>query len=404
MESKKINKKYQNFLIVKITFSVLLPLIIYSSYTNPNLQNNHKEFQEIFTINIGSKGNISKSFEKVFDLDNKKLYSISYPEKTSFGYFYQNFNNLAELNVTKRTDLTEEIKQKLEKNITLDANKIYTLISFYIKKVEMNIENKKKLKVKEKYQNQLRKIEQLNNSVDKKKEINKILEQIGFYVPNQISYGGRIDITLEQNKNDIQIHESDVKKIFNFSSNSFLLKMQKKFKLKSSAYNVIGGIKDYFLKEKNLDKWSKSIGHDNSEIIFYNNIETINNFFDNDLKKKFIDDYKLYKGYKFTNGKYYGSLKKGKKEGFGKFEYNKNKYVYIGDWEDDKRNGEGSLYKDGELEYTGEWKDDLYDGDGKIFFSKKKWAMAKFKNGKCQKIIELSSNFYLHLYVWCIFN
>ena len=193
MESKKINKKYQNFLIVKITFSVLLPLIIYSSYTNPNLQNNHKEFQEIFTLNIGSKGNISKSSQKVFDLDNKKLYSISYPEKTSFGYFYQNFNNLAELNVTKRTDLTEEIKQKLEKNITLDANKIYTLISFYIKKVEMNIENKKKLKVKEKYQNQLRKIEQLNNSVDKKKEINKILEQIGFYVPNQVSYGGRID-------------------------------------------------------------------------------------------------------------------------------------------------------------------------------------------------------------------
>ena len=144
------------------------------------------------------------------------------------------------------------------------------------------------------------------------------------------------------------------------------------------------------MKEKNISKWYESITNQNSEIVSYDdNLETINNFFDKDIRDIFLNEYQLYKVYKFSDGKYYGDLKNKKRNGYGKLEY-KNGKTYIGEWKNNQRVGEGSFYEKGLLTYTGEWKDDLYDGIGQLYFSETSWIKAEFKKGKCQNIIELS--------------
>ena len=68
------------------------------------------------------------------------------------------------------------------------------------------------------------------------------MDKIGFYVPNKVYFRGRIDISFEQTKNDKELVTSDLDKIFNFSSNSFLKKIEK---YKSYYCQVVGGEKNF---------------------------------------------------------------------------------------------------------------------------------------------------------------
>ena len=392
-------EKIERALIFKIIFFAICSTICFLPYKPIVIRNN---INSPFSFNIGNEGNISEPNLDIFNLKEKD-FSANRIKDDKYSSL-ENFTNLNELNASRWIDLTDEIKDKLKDNNNLNNinNKKYFLASFVFRKTEMNILNRKELKVKEKYQNKLREIEKLDNKADKNKEINKILDKIGFYVPNKVYFGGRIDISYEQNINDKDLVQSDLDKIFNFSSNSFLKKIGK---YKSYYCQVFGGEKKFFLKEKNISKWYESITIQNSEIISYENLETINNFFDKDLKDKFLKEYQLYKEYQFSDGKYYGDLRNKKRNGYGKFEYN-NGNTYTGEWKDNKRDGEGSLYEKEFLRYTGDWKNDLYDGIGQLYSSKSKtsWIKAEFKNGKCQKIIELSSKWHFYEYVWCKFD
>ena len=189
--------------------------------------------------------------------------------------------------------------------------------------------------------------------------------------------------------------------------------------------NVIGGNNKTFCNDNNLTKWYNSLSDDNLEIISYNNLQTIDNFLDDDLKRSFSNYY--YRKIKnYTNGLYIGDIKKDKREGYGEFQYNDG-HLYIGEWKNDKREGEhGILYYNQKMLYSGQWKDDMkngngisyakdkekyngewknnfYDGKGILYFSEKDWLEAKFKKGKCKNVIK-SSSFRNKLWCWWPFH
>ena len=168
---------------------------------------------------------------------------------------------------------------------------MYVLASFIVPKFKISYYNKKQIKVKESYQNMLREVD--NNNGDKKENFNKIFEQIGFYVPNDVIYGGRIDLTFEIDKKyhieNIEILKNEIfnSTYISYTKSSNIIKSMEMFD--NFACNVIGGGIKTFCEDKNLSKWYESLTFENSEIILYDNLESIGDFLDNDLKKIFYD-------------------------------------------------------------------------------------------------------------------
>lgn len=92
-----------------------------------------------------------------------------------------------------------------------------------------------------------------------------------------------------------------------------------------------------------------------------------------------------------------GTYKNGFKHGYGK-EKNYDGSLYIGDYKDDNRNGEGTLYKkNGRILYEGGFKDGYYFGKGKLYDSDNKYETAIFNYNKI--ILEKNkteNNFNIH--------
>ena len=84
------------------------------------------------------------------------------------------------------------------------------------------------------------------------------------------------------------------------------------------------------------------------------NSETINN--DNDIPCLEME-----------NGKFKGSMIRGKMEGYGVFYYNDGSQ-YRGDWENGKRSGKGNFISHKGTVYNGDWKDDKMNGKGSIHY------------------------------------
>jgi hypothetical protein len=272
----------------------------------------------------------------------------------------------------------------------------------------------------------LKEIDKSNNN-DKKEKFSKIIEQIGCYVPNNIIYGGRIDLTFEIDKKynigNIEILKNEIfnSTYISYTKSSNIIKSMEMFD--NFACNVIGGENKTFCEDKNLTKWYESLIDENLEIILYNNLQTIGDFLDDDIKKSFRK-YFYNKTINYTDGIYYGDVKNNLKNGYGIFEYfngyiylgewkddkrdgehgilrDKNNMIYNGDWKDDKKDGNGVYYEKGKIKYDGEWKNDLYDGKGFLYFDKNDWIEAKFKKGKCKKILNNSS---FKKKIKCFFN
>ena len=405
------------YIVLFTVFAVLITLIIISPfvymYINYLDSRNNKPRKETFifnanlsfALNINNNGSFSEHIYKAFDKIPRKQRDIykNYP-------LIKYYNSKAQIEVSKKTILTDEIKDNLIDNKN-NNNKIYVLISYVVQKLEVTIENKTQIKVKDYYQNLFKDIEK-SNATDKIKRYKNITDQIGFYIPNEVILGGRIDLSFELNeKYNITFLNSVKNQIFNPTSNS-LLKLFENFT--DYSCNVIGGEIKTFCKDKNFTKWYDSLTDNNLEIILYNNLQTIGDFLDNDLRKSFRKFF-YNKTINYTDGIYHGDIRNKSRNGYGIFEYN-NGYIYLGEWKDDKREGEhgilednkniiyngdwkndkkegyGISYEKGKEKYNGEWKNDLYDGKGIIYFDKNDWIEAKFKKGKCKEILNNYSN------------
>ena len=197
-ENNKISKNENNKIIIIIVFIILIIIIIAVDFFKNKIIDKRKgDYQNLnfkinmsFALNINKNGSISEHIYKAFDHINKRQTEINkILSKINF------FNSTTQVEVSKKTILTDEIKEKLIDN-EKDDKKIYVLISFLVQKLEVTILDKSELRVKDFYQNSLKEIENSNSS--KRKDLFKnIIEEIGFYVPNEVIFGGRIDITFE---------------------------------------------------------------------------------------------------------------------------------------------------------------------------------------------------------------
>ena len=299
-KSKNIHKRKRNkessiiiivilSLIIICIFSLIM-IYLYFHYNNVksiNISTNINFIeQKTFALNINNVGNISQPINEGFDYI-KKIKSII--EKDSYTIFKYNTSKF-QIEFSKKVNSTNKDIGSLN-NINADNNVMYVLASFIVPKFKISYYNKKQIKVKESYQNMLREVD--NNNGDKKENFNKIFEQIGFYVPNDVIYGGRIDLTFEIDKKyhieNIEILKNEIfnSTYISYTKSSNIIKSMEMFD--NFACNVIwGGIKT-FCEDKNLSKWYESLTFENSEIILYDNLESIGDFLDNDLKKIFYD-------------------------------------------------------------------------------------------------------------------
>ena len=299
-KSKNIHKRKRNkesniiiivilSLIIICIFSLIM-IYLYFHYNNVksiNISTNINFFeQKTFALNINNVGNISQPINEGFDYI-KKIKSII--EKDSYTIFKYNTSKF-QIEFSKKVNSTNKDIGSLN-NINADSNVMYVLASFIVPKFKISYCNKKQIKVKESYQNMLREVD--NNNGDKKENFNKIFEQIGFYVPNDVIYGGRIDLTFEIDKKyhieNIEILKNEIfnSTYISYTKSSNIIKSMEMFD--NFACNVIGGGIKTFCEDKNLSKWYESLTFENSEIILYDNLESIGDFLDNDLKKIFYD-------------------------------------------------------------------------------------------------------------------
>ena len=299
-KSKNIHKRKRNkesniiiivilSLIIICIFSLIM-IYLYFQYNNVksiNISTNINFIeQKTFALNINNVGNISQPINEGFDYI-KKIKSII--EKDSYTIFKYNTSKF-QIEFSKKVNSTNKDIGSLN-NINADSNVMYVLASFIVPKFKISYYNKKQIKVKESYQNMLREVD--NNNGDKKENFNKIFEQIGFYVPNDVIYGGRIDLTFEIDKKyhieNIEILKNEIfnSTYISYSKSSNIIKSMEMFD--NFACNVIGGGIKTFCEDKNLSKWYESLTFENSEIILYDNLESIGDFLDNDLKKIFYD-------------------------------------------------------------------------------------------------------------------
>ena len=302
MHKRKRNKESNIIIIVKssliIIFIFLLIMVyFYFYYLNVKSINisTNKNFieQKTFALNINNDGNISHSINEGFDYIKKIKSIFENGSYTIFKYIKKTSHNTSksQIEFSKKVNSTDKFIDTLYNN-NANSKVMYVLASFIVPKFKINNYNKKQIKVKESYQNMLREVDK-NNNGDKKENFNKIFEQIGFYVPNDIIYGGRIDLTFEIDKKyhieNIEILKNEIfnSTYISYTKSSNIIKSMEMFD--NFACNVIGGGIKTFCEDKNLSKWYESLTFENSEIILYDNLESIGDFLDNDLKKIFYD-------------------------------------------------------------------------------------------------------------------
>ena len=331
VECNKENK----FLIV-VGGMIFIGIIVYLI-----LQSEKEQNKNIFSLNIESGGTISPIYDDIFNIDtlNNIFNKIEADKERIIFEKFDSFDEVEFAKKTKRSYLTDEIKYKILGNNNTKSKKKYVLIS-YIYKTKSHVILEKKVQIKEEYQNQLKNVENLEGN-KKLNEYKKILKQIGFYVPTEVFYGGRVDITFEvENKDTEKLNNLNKTKdkIFDLNLNDRINSLKKEFR--NVKCDITGGTKELFKKVGDLNKWIESLQNKNikPEIILYDSLETIDHFFDSELSDSFFKFFyynkKIIKSYK--DGEYNGYVKNEIRDGEGKMEYTDGK-TYTGFWENDKR-------------------------------------------------------------------
>ena len=295
IKSKKKILKINKANIIKIvTLSLIIIFIIsliiiylYFYHSNNKFGNICFIEEKIFALNIDNDGNFTQPISEGFGFSKKNRTNIENCSYTLFKYNTSKF----QIEFSKKVNSTDKVIDTLNNN-NIDSNVMYVLASFIVPKFKITNSNEAQIKVNESYQNMLREFDK-NNNGDKKEKFNKIFEQIGFYVPNDIIYGGRIDLTFEIDKKyhieNIEILKNEIfnSTYISYTKSSNIIKSMEMFD--NFECNVIGGENKTFCEDKNLTKWYESLTIKNSDIILYDNFELIGDFLDDDLKKIFQD-------------------------------------------------------------------------------------------------------------------
>jgi hypothetical protein len=121
-------------------------------------------------------------------------------------------------------------------------------------------------------------------------------------------------------------------------------------------------------------------------VIFKDNYKTMYNWIL--VNKKY---YEIFQPFMRNLKRFYDTMEKKKEVFFGEIYMNIKKEgtmiypdgrVYVGEWKDDKRDGNGKItWADGDV-YVGEWKDDKRDGNGKMTYASGDVYEGKWKDGK----------------------
>ena len=295
IKSKKKILKINKANIIKIvTLSLIIIFIIsliiiylYFYHFNNKFGNICFIEEKIFALNIDNDGNFTQPISEGFGFSKKNRTNIENCSYTLFKYNTSKF----QIEFSKKVNSTDKVIDTLNNN-NINSNVMYVLASFIVPKFKITNSNEAQIKVNESYQNMLREFDK-NNNGDKKEKFNKIFEQIGFYVPNDIIYGGRIDLTFEIDKKyhieNIEILKNEIfnSTYISYTKSSNIIKSMEMFD--NFECNVIGGENKTFCEDKNLTKWYESLTIKNSDIILYDNFELIGDFLDDDLKKIFQD-------------------------------------------------------------------------------------------------------------------
>ena len=287
----KINKaniiKIVALSLIIIFIISLIIIYLYFYHFNNKFGNICFIEEKIFALNIDNDGNFTQPISEGFGFSKKNRTNIENCSYTLFKYNTSKF----QIEFSKKVNSTDKVIDTLNNN-NIDSNVMYVLASFIVPKFKITNSNEAQIKVNESYQNMLREFDK-NNNGDKKEKFNKIFEQIGFYVPNDIIYGGRIDLTFEIDKKyhieNIEILKNEIfnSTYISYTNSSNIIKSMEMFD--NFECNVIGGENKTFCEDKNLTKWYESLTIKNSDIILYDNFELIGDFLDDDLKKIFQD-------------------------------------------------------------------------------------------------------------------
>ena len=113
-----------------------------------------------FALNINKNGSFSEHIYTAIDTIPRTQRDIV--DKNNIFPLVKFYDSKQQLEVSKKTILTDEIKDNLINNNTYNTNKKYVLISYIVKKIEVTID-KSQVKIKEYYRNKFKDVEKSNS-------------------------------------------------------------------------------------------------------------------------------------------------------------------------------------------------------------------------------------------------
>jgi hypothetical protein len=200
-----------------------------------------------------------------------------------------------------------------------------------------------------------------------------------------------IEKFIDDNNNNAQLERyKDVKDLMSFAYGYYSI-YKNNYYLATNLINII------LCCCKNSEDLKKEIGFKEDELnklmkfdkkYFINNIEAQLNLITNIYNKKMeilnqnknltIEKINLIKKCEYDDGTYIGEFNQELKEGRGRFEY-KNGDIYDGEWKNDQREGKGVYtFQNGNI-YEGDFKNDKQNGKGVFVYSQGKVSGDKFE-------------------------
>ena len=229
----------------------------------------------------------NKTFSKTIQLEynsDENLLSVDSKEadillnKSVNGLFNICFNN--NLKSEKKNNNNKKSRYKRYKNI----NDYYSIIISY---------NQKEFKLDENIKNEFRNILKTDNEEEQYKELRKLYNKYGIWVPFEFVLGGKYNIFFdaknEEEKNEIEksliysnnttINEQKLVGNMKFNDKN---EINKKMENLNITYTVIGGDPK---KKDNFNEWYDSLNIDNIEIIDYKTKIPLHEYCDDEVKK-----------------------------------------------------------------------------------------------------------------------
>ncbi len=376
-----------------------------------------KKYIKIFGNNSNSKFEINNSEQLNKYSKNKSLI----PYKNQLIFNNSNSSNLTSmiLNNNIKTDRIIEEKNKEDKN--------------EIKEKDFKIENDNIINDNQNYYNKI--IIRKSNSHEKKTDIKNLINSTKINNPSISSYIPKSDLKLFQNniqktKNNLSIsnklislnNSNNEDKTFNKNETEISIN-----EIKEKLINELNSQNPNLLNyNKYIENIEKSLS--NNKLINNNTKKNIKN-----LKLKLTQNKDLIIGFQnlktnnikygiqySQNGDYYigeflnnkkngngisilkngtiyeGTFKNNKHNGYGKL-IQIDGEIFIGEWKDGKIEGSGIRYHNNGDKYIGNYKNNLKNGEGNYFFSNGNCYYGNWENGKANGIGKFTfknGNFY----------